>query len=302
MTDAATIAKALCGKPIFDGFMCSCPVSSHGKGRGDRNPSLLVKNGDRAPLFKCFGGCDTRDVIAELRRRGILDGRELAQTGANKRASPEKAPDHVPCPEAIEIWGKAARAAGSVVERYLQARGITLEPPPSLRVIGDRYFDRYDLVAMIAAVQAPNRSTIAVQATLLDPRGDRKAQVRVPRKTVGALGWGAVRLAAATDKLGLAEGIETALSAMQITGIPTWACLGACRMHRVWVPDTVQELHLFGDNDDPGRDAVERTAHAHRHRRVMVHFPPDHCPDWNDAVAFATAGSANADPSRRDVA
>jgi hypothetical protein len=166
----------------------------------------------------------------------------------------------------------------------LEARGITLEPPPSLRVAGGRYLDRYDLLAMIAAVQAPNRSTIAVQATLLDPRGDRKAQVRVPRKTVGALGWGAVRLAAATDKLGLAEGIETALSAMQITGIPTWACLGACRMHRVWVPDTVQELHLFGDNDDPGRDAVERAAHAHRHRRVVIHFPTDQCPDWNDAL------------------
>lgn len=260
------------------------PIPSHGKGRGDRNPSLLVKDGDKVPLFKCFGGCETLDVIAELRRLGILEGGNCTRSDTIIRVTVDKAPDHVLCPEAIEIWGQAARAAGSVVEQYLEARGITLEPPPSLRVAGGRYLDRYDLLAMIAAVQAPNRSTIAVQATLLDPRGDRKAQVRVPRKTVGALGWGAVRLAAATDKLGLAEGIETALSAMQITGIPTWACLGACRMHRVWVPDTVQELHLFGDNDDPGRDAVERAAHAHRHRRVVIHFPTDQCPDWNDAL------------------
>jgi hypothetical protein len=288
MTDARTIAHALHGKPIFDGFIVSCPLVSHGKGRGDRNPSLLVKDGDKVPLFKCFGGCDTRDIIAELRRRGILDGNAKSHS-AHAPKKVETMPQHVPCPEAIEIWGKASRATGSIVERYLQARGIKLESPPSLRLSGGHYLDRYQFPAMVAAVQAPDRRTIAVQTTLIDPRGDRKAQVRMPRKTTGALGWGAVRLAAATDKLGLAEGVETALSAMRLTGIPTWACLGACRMHRVWVPDEVQELHLFGDNDDPGRDAVERTAHAHRHRRVVVHFPPDRFPDWNDMLTEVSA-------------
>jgi hypothetical protein len=68
-----------------------------------------------------------------------------------------------------------------------------------------------------------------------------------------------------------------------------WACLGSFRMCRVWIPDVVQELHLFGDNDDPGRDAVERAAHAHRHRRVVIHFPPDQCPDWNDALIGVSA-------------
>ena len=135
---------------------------------------------------------------------------------------------------------------------------------------------------MIAAVQAPDRRTIAVQVTQLDPGGERKAQVLVPRRTYGALGDGAVRLAAAGDVLGLAEGVESALSAMQLSGIPTWACLGASRMHRVAVPESVRELHLFMDNDGPGRDAGERTALAHRHRRVVLRSPPDHLNDWND--------------------
>jgi hypothetical protein len=282
MTDAATIARALGGKSTSIGFMCRCPVPSHGNGKGDRNPSLLVKDGDRAPLFKCFAGCDVRDVLAELRARGLLDGAGIPAACA--RRLPEPAPQHIPDPDAIALWGSAAPAGGSIVERYLRARGITIELPPSLRCGGGCYLDRFELPAMVAAVQAPDRRTIAVQTTLIDPRGDRKAQVRLPRKTTGALRAGAVRLGPAGDVLGLAEGVETALSAMQITGVPVWACLGSFRMCRVAVPDAVQELHLFGDNDDPGRDAVERAAHAHRHRRVVIHFPPDQCPDWNDVL------------------
>jgi hypothetical protein len=290
MTDAATIAHALGGKSTSIGFMCRCPVPSHGNGKGDRHPSLLVKDGDSAPLLKCFAGCDVRDVLVELRRRGILENAKATHASHSEHVPnlPAKI-EHIPDPEAIALWGGAAPAGGSIVEQYLRARGITIEVPPSLRCGGGHYLDRYQFPTMVAAVQAPDRRTIAVQTTLIDPRGDRKAQVRLPRKTTGALGAGAVRLGPAGATLGLAEGVETALSAMQINGVPVWACLGSFRMCRVWIPDVVQELHLFGDNDDPGRDAVERAAHAHRHRRVVIHFPPDQCPDWNDALIGVSA-------------
>jgi hypothetical protein len=134
---------------------------------------------------------------------------------------------------------------------------------------------------MIAAVQAPTGEITGIQTTLLG-RGGCKAPVAVPRKAIGILGAGAVRLAKPTDVLGLAEGIETALSAQQLTGIPTWACLGASRMHRVAIPDHVRELHLFGDNDDPGRDAVERATYENRERRMLLRLPPDDLKDWND--------------------
>ena len=114
-----------------------------------------------------------------------------------------------------------------------------------------------------------------MQKTLIDPRGDRKAQVQIPRQTIGALGWGAVRLAAATNTLGIAEGVEKALAAMQLFKVPCWASLGAARMHRVQIPDSVHTMHIFADNDDAGRLAAERTAHANRHRKVLLRFPPD---------------------------
>jgi putative DNA primase/helicase len=73
MSDAERIARALDGKRITDGFLCRCPVPNHGKGNGDRNRSLIVKDGERALLFKCFAGCNARDVIDVLRRRGLID-------------------------------------------------------------------------------------------------------------------------------------------------------------------------------------------------------------------------------------
>ena len=282
MTSAADIARHLGGKSVDNYYVARCPVSGHGNGRGDRNPSLLIKDGNSTVLFRCLAGCDTRDVLAVLRQRGIIDGSAARTSPAVPQ--PPKMPDHKPDPAAIEIWGRASKASETIVERYLHARGITIDVPPSIRVCSSHYLDRFQLPSMVAAVQAPDRSTIAVQTTLLDPRGDRKAQVRMPRKTTGALGWGAVRLGPADGVLGIAEGVETALAAQQLVGVSVWACLGACRMPRVWVPDHVRELHIFGDNDDPGRAAAEQTAYAHRHRKVVLRFPPEGCKDWNDML------------------
>ena len=69
---AASIARALGGHRSGNGYLCRCPVPSHGKGRGDRNPSLSISDGDQRVLVHCFGGCDPLDVLDELRHRGFL--------------------------------------------------------------------------------------------------------------------------------------------------------------------------------------------------------------------------------------
>jgi putative DNA primase/helicase len=250
----------------------------------DRLPSLSLSDGDEPGriLVHCFAGCDRRDILAALRDRGLL---ECAHRHEPRSCRIEPPPVITPDPQALEIWALASPAERTIVQRYLRARGIIIAPPSSLRCAGCGYQLEHTNPAMVAAVQSPDRRTVAVQVTRLDPGGERKAQVLIPRRTYGALGNGAVRLAAAGDVLGLAEGVESALSAMQLSGVPTWACLGAGRMHRVVVPDSVRELHLFLDNDGPGRDAGERTAHAHQHhRRVVLRRPPDHLNDWNDLL------------------
>jgi putative DNA primase/helicase len=127
---------------------------------------------------------------------------------------------------------------------------------------------------------------MTVQVTWLDSRSHR----RFRRMNLSALGLGAVRLAAATATLGLVEGIETGLAAMQIHGVPVWATLGR-RMANVFVPDTVQDLIIFADNGQAGRDAAESAMqrHTRKGRCVVVHFPPANFKDWADVTAAQRA-------------
>ena len=82
-TTARSIAQALGGIRNGNGYLCRCPVPSHGKGRGDRNPSLSIADGDDGKLLvRCFAGCDPCNVLAALRSRGLLDDRPT-NGGAN---------------------------------------------------------------------------------------------------------------------------------------------------------------------------------------------------------------------------
>jgi hypothetical protein len=71
MMTAQDIAAALGGRRMGDGnYMCRCPGPLHRK--GDRNPSLSVKDGrnGRALLY-CFAGCAYDEIVTALRGRGV---------------------------------------------------------------------------------------------------------------------------------------------------------------------------------------------------------------------------------------
>jgi hypothetical protein len=72
---AEQIAQALGNARKVNGqWMASCPVSSHGQGNGDRNPSLCVSETDEGkPLFKCFSGCSQESVFNAVKDYGLLD-------------------------------------------------------------------------------------------------------------------------------------------------------------------------------------------------------------------------------------
>jgi hypothetical protein len=47
--------------------MTSCPVPGHGRGRGDRNPSLSVREGiDGRVLVYCFAGCSAEEIVRAI--------------------------------------------------------------------------------------------------------------------------------------------------------------------------------------------------------------------------------------------
>ncbi len=71
---AEEIAKQLGNAKKVNGqWLASCPVPGHGRGNGDKNPSLSISEGpDGKPLFHCHGGCDQSTVFSVMRERGYL--------------------------------------------------------------------------------------------------------------------------------------------------------------------------------------------------------------------------------------
>ena len=85
--------------------------------------------------------------------------------------------------------------------------------------------------------------------------------------------------------MGIAEGIETAMSAMQLFDLPCWAAIG-CRLNKIELPEFVSEIVIFADNGAAGRDIAMRAVRVFtaRGRKVTMRRPPDDYGDWNDAL------------------
>jgi putative DNA primase/helicase len=290
--DLPSVVRALNGKPTGSGFLCSCPLPTHGKGRGDKNPSLsIAESPDGSLLVHCKAGCDSRDIFTALRTRGLLNNRPEAREHRIKPQRPIASfpADPVePDRRALELWRSSAPIGGTLAEQYLRSRGLTLPLPPTLRFISSvEYMPRVFFPAMVGAIQAADRRVIAVQVTFLHPSGIRKAPVASPRKTFGTLGAGAIRLGPAGPALGIAEGTETALSAMELFGGVVWSALGAQRLGSIRLPSEVDKVILYPDRDETGATAAHKAASAYRlTRRVECKFPAESCNDFNDELSL----------------
>jgi putative DNA primase/helicase len=261
--------------------MARCPAHD------DRSPSLGLTLGRSAILFHCFAGCSQAEVLAALAREGFA-ARQLF--GGSSGTCPLPSPRELkPSANVLRLWREARLISGSPAKAYLEARGITaassalrFHPRTPLGPRGSVQF----LPAMLAAVGL-DEGAIAIHRTFLDPVKPAKARFAKPKRALGALHGGAVRLFAPTDdRLGLAEGIESALSARALTGIPSWATLGNERFGLVSIPESVTELHLFVDNDAGGDLAAERglEAYAREGRQVVLRRPSKRGTDWNDEL------------------
>jgi hypothetical protein len=71
---AEQIAKQLGNAKKANGqWVASCPVPSHGKGNGDKNPSLSIDINDEGKLlFHCHGGCSQEEVFNTIKDRNLL--------------------------------------------------------------------------------------------------------------------------------------------------------------------------------------------------------------------------------------
>lgn len=278
---AKEIVEAFGGKWGGAKGMCRCPAHD------DRSPSLAIGLGKNTILFHCFAGCSSRAVLAAFARHGIRSTELFDGTGgAIAPVVRAEGPDR----NALRLWRKAEVLAGTPADRYLASRKLVLRSP-DLRFHGrtplGRNPDLRFLPAMLAAVRT-DEGVVAVHRTFLDAKSGGPARFDRSKRALGSLGTGAVRLAMPRGgKLGLAEGIETALAAQQLFGIPCWATLGNERFGLVTIPESLRELYLFVDADAGGVLAEERAREAYRcdGRAIVTQCPRIGGQDWNDVLA-----------------
>lgn len=205
---------------------------------------------------------------------------------------------------ARRIWGEARPVTrGDEVDRYLCSRGLGLDAyPASLRFhprLG--YYERDgggksrkvgEYAAMLARIDAPDSGgeLVSLHRTYLS--GGRKAALPDAKKVLtSGINGAAIRLFEPCETLGLTEGIENAIAVHLLKNIPVWPGLSAGNLERIWLPDTVRRVLIFGDNDanaDFDGEAssyilARRIRKEARHgveREVEVHIPRKPGADW----------------------
>lgn len=106
----------------------------------------------------------------------------------------------------------------------------------------------------------------------------------MPGKSISG---GAIRLFPAGPCLGIAEGIETALAASELFGMPVWSCISANGIAKFEPPPSVERVFIFSDNDESKEftgqiaafNAAKRLEGMGLYVKVKI---PDEPGDWLD--------------------
>jgi len=207
---------------------------------------------------------------------------------------------------------------------YLEKRGIRHIPNGMVRYHASLpYYDGDQLVgrfpAIVGLVQTPTGHFGTLHLTYLTPDGE-KAVVPDQKKLCPVpdavdLKGSAIRCTQpAIGILGVAEGLETALSAWYATGIPTWSTINAYGLASFEPPPGVHTIIIWIDRDKSrtGQEAakalIERLSN-HPTRRfsvlpMMPKLPFDgrKSVDWNDVlVTQGTLGFPVAEQILQDI-
>ena len=288
---AETIADALGGAyRSGEWWRCHCPVHA------SRGSTLALRNGERGLIVHCHAGCSRADTLAELRRFGLLDG----DAGANAPLDPAEierrrnaeAPNRQRrIADALDLWGECYPAQDTLVATYWRSRGLVEPIPPSLRMHGMMRHGESGSrrPAMVGLVEHVEHGPVGVHITYLAVDGSMKATVDPEKRLLGPVGGGAVRLAPAGETLLVAEGIETAASAMRVKKkMPAWAALSTSGLKALVLPPIVRSVIILADNDlnDAGRDAARIAADRWlaEGRQVQIAMPPEPGTDFNDVL------------------
>jgi len=236
--------------------------------------------GDGFKLLQLVLGWEFKHAAKEVER---VAGVVRAETVRTERSEEDKV-DFLK-----RVWAASRRVThGDPVWTYLNGRtGVDLIPAdiryhPSLKHSSGGLYP-----AMLALMRDEAGRGTTIHRTYLQPDG-KKAAVEGNKKFLPGrrLEGSAVRLGKAGETIGVAEGIETALSASRLFGMPVWCTNNAGLLESVALPKRFERVHIFGDNDASytGQAAAYRLARrlTKEGMTVYVHIPESAGMDWND--------------------
>jgi putative DNA primase/helicase len=289
------------GSHFLTGKHTACPICEDGKDRFrfddlDGNGTWFCNQcraGSGVDLLMRVHGWSFPQAAHRVRE--ILG--ECSATIPGKKLDPEKALE-----AASALWERGLLVTDDdMVTQHLRSRGILGPVPmrlrfcPVLRVTD--HPTKQLLPAMLALVSGPDGQPVNVHRTYLED--GTKARMDAPRKLMpgGVPDGSAIRLGEPRDgRLGVAEGIETALAVTQRFGMVCWSVMNATMLAKFSPPPGLRELHVFGDNDRKlGGQAAAYTC-GHRAavmrngpRLWAVHIPTKIDTDWADGLLKSAA-------------
>jgi putative DNA primase/helicase len=183
------------------------------------------------------------------------------------------------------VWeASVSPKLGGPAAIYLQDRVGCLWPSQAIR---EGIYGQHSVMVCKIVDHAGERA-VNLHLTMLTDDG-QKANLDVAKRVMkGKLPDGcAIRLGPEKAVMGVAEGIETAISAAIMFDMPVWACINGTLLSK-WIPPAMAEqITVFGDNDAnyTGQSKAYHLANrleVQYKRRVTVMIPPVPGEDWND--------------------
>ena len=253
--------------------------------------------GDGMALAMAFTGREYRDVADEI---DTLLG--------NTKFEPDKPKPQMTDAQRRDALREVYTASapiqqGDLAATYLEARGVgEITYPNALRFASAlRDGDGGVRPAMVALVGRHGEDRMdTIHRTYLRPDGKAKAEMAAPRKLMpGPIPDGACVMLSdwtGSGTLGIAEGIETAMSASALYDVPVWAAINSTMLAKWTPPDGCDEVVIFSDNDAKfgGQAAAYALAHRLAVKGLDVHVKvPDVVgEDFNDVLMARNGAGA----------